>query len=115
MKDIVCACSSSFIKDTPIVDINNIEESQAGVEVRMLADTFSKHNWTCTPLGSEFDTFFYVSRRIQSRLQDLGEILDGSCVLRRDYETFWRNLVLATFFWYLHPFASARHSTCHSQ
>ena len=36
MKDIVCACSSSFIKDTPIVDINNIEESQAGVEVRMV-------------------------------------------------------------------------------
>ena len=40
MKDIVCACSSSFIKDTPIVDINNIEESQAGVEVRMLAYTY---------------------------------------------------------------------------
>lgn len=33
MKDIVCASSSSFIKETPIVDINNMEESQAGVEV----------------------------------------------------------------------------------
>ncbi|XP_067929557.1 exosome complex component RRP41-like [Watersipora subatra] len=33
MKDIVCASSASLIKDTPIVDINHMEETHAGVEV----------------------------------------------------------------------------------
>ena len=33
LKDYVCACSSSFIDDTPIVDINYLEESTGGPEV----------------------------------------------------------------------------------
>ncbi len=33
MKDYVCACSASFVEDTPIVDINHVEESSAGPEI----------------------------------------------------------------------------------
>ncbi|KAI8790746.1 exosome complex component RRP41 [Biomphalaria glabrata] len=33
MKDYVIACSGSFVKDTPIVDINHLEESTAGAEI----------------------------------------------------------------------------------
>lgn len=33
MKDIVCACSASFMKETPVVDINHQEENFAGSEV----------------------------------------------------------------------------------
>lgn len=33
MKDIVCACSASFMKETSVVDINHMEENHAGVEV----------------------------------------------------------------------------------
>ena len=32
MKDYVCACSSSFINDVPIVDINHLEESSGRPE-----------------------------------------------------------------------------------
>uniref|UniRef100_A0A0B6ZLM2 Putative exosome complex component RRP41 n=1 Tax=Arion vulgaris TaxID=1028688 RepID=A0A0B6ZLM2_9EUPU len=35
MKDYVIACSGSYIKDTPVVDINNLEESSGGAEVIM--------------------------------------------------------------------------------
>nr|KAG5703045.1 hypothetical protein BaRGS_016206 [Batillaria attramentaria] len=33
MKDYVCACSAGFIRDTPIVDINHLEESSGGPEL----------------------------------------------------------------------------------
>lgn len=33
MKDYVSACSASFIEDTPIVDINYLEESSSGPEI----------------------------------------------------------------------------------
>jgi len=33
MKDIVCACSASFMKETAVVDINHLEETHAGTEV----------------------------------------------------------------------------------
>ena len=33
MKDYVSACSSSFVEDTPIMDINYLEESSAGPEI----------------------------------------------------------------------------------
>lgn len=33
MKDIVCACSATFVKDTPLVDVNHMEENHAGSEV----------------------------------------------------------------------------------
>lgn len=33
MKDLVCACSASFVKETPVVDINHMEENHAGCEV----------------------------------------------------------------------------------
>ncbi|KAL3859094.1 hypothetical protein ACJMK2_009327 [Sinanodonta woodiana] len=33
MKDYVCACSASFVKDCPIVDINYLEESSGGPEL----------------------------------------------------------------------------------
>ncbi|XP_059177224.1 exosome complex component RRP41-like [Physella acuta] len=35
MKDFVIACSGSYVRDTPIVDINNLEESGAGAEIIM--------------------------------------------------------------------------------
>lgn len=35
MKDYVIACAGSFTRETPIVDINNMEESSAGAEVIM--------------------------------------------------------------------------------
>ena len=36
MKDIVCACSASFMKDTPVVDINHME-ADAAARVEALA------------------------------------------------------------------------------
>ena len=33
MKDYVCACSASFIDDTPIVDVNYLEESSGSPEL----------------------------------------------------------------------------------
>jgi len=33
MRDYVCACSASFINDTPIIDINYMEESSGGSEL----------------------------------------------------------------------------------
>ena len=33
MKDFVCACSSSYISDTPIVDTNHLEETSGGPEI----------------------------------------------------------------------------------
>ena len=33
MKDYVCACSASFVNDTPIVDISYLEESSGGSEL----------------------------------------------------------------------------------
>lgn len=33
MKDYVCACSASFVSDTPIVDISYLEESSGGAEL----------------------------------------------------------------------------------
>ncbi|KAF6038136.1 EXOSC4 [Bugula neritina] len=35
MKDIVCACSASFMKETAVVDINHLEETHAGTEIVM--------------------------------------------------------------------------------
>ncbi|KAH3769435.1 exosome complex component RRP41-like [Dreissena polymorpha] len=33
MKDYVCACAASYVSDTPIVDINYLEESSGGAEL----------------------------------------------------------------------------------
>ena len=33
MRDYVCACSASFVNDTPIVDISYLEESSGGAEL----------------------------------------------------------------------------------
>ena len=35
MKDYVIACSGSHLRDTPIVDMNHLEESSGGAEVIM--------------------------------------------------------------------------------
>lgn len=35
LKDYVCACSASFVDDTPVRDINYLEESSGGPEVIM--------------------------------------------------------------------------------
>ena len=35
MKDHVVACAGSFIKETPVIDINHLEESSGGAEVVM--------------------------------------------------------------------------------
>jgi len=33
MKDLVCACSASFVNDSPITDINYLEESSGSPEI----------------------------------------------------------------------------------
>ena len=52
MKDIVCASSASFMKETPVVDINHMEESQAGVEVRLIS---------CVPIRSDLPDILKIA------------------------------------------------------
>ncbi len=43
MKDYVCACSASYIDDTPVVDINYLEESSGNPELIVSTLPKSEH------------------------------------------------------------------------
>lgn len=80
MTDYVCACSASFLNDTPVVDINYLEESSGGAE--LIVATLPKSGQI---------VFLEMNARLHE--DNLSCVLDAACKGCKDTHQFLDNAV----------------------